>query len=379
MRRFAVRVRCEYRLRCMAGVLVGGLIVGASAAVASVSAGVSCRIVSGIPVALAPGDPPSSSVSGELCARPGELRRGATIQVLIHGASYNHDYWDFGRIDGISYSYARAVAAAGFPTFALDEIGAGASFHPPSALVTLPTAAYIAHEVVGGLRNGTITGTRFGKVIEVGHSFGSAVTWEEAITYHDVDGVIVTAAAHFLTALASQALAQDFYPAVDDPRFTESGLDPGYLTTLPGTRAGLFYAPGDSAPAVIAADEARKDVFSSGMIAGALVLDSSMATREIDVPVLVVIGSDDALACGAGAQGETFDCSSGRVIAQQESPYYSPQARLRACAVPGAGHDINLAVNHVLEEADTVAWSSRYIGQTTYGTIKFHNLAPGCS
>src|SRR5215813_11833526 len=76
-----------------------------------------CRHFAAIPVALASGEPASSTVSGELCATEDELRAGTTVQLLIHGATYNHDYWDFGRVDGIEYSYARDVATHGFPTF----------------------------------------------------------------------------------------------------------------------------------------------------------------------------------------------------------------------------------------------------------------------
>ena len=100
-----------------------------------------CRTHASIPVALAPGQPASYRVSGELCATKDELGEGATVQLLIHGATYNHHYWDFGTVDGIEYSYARDVAAHGFATFALDEIGAGNSSHPSSELVTSQATA----------------------------------------------------------------------------------------------------------------------------------------------------------------------------------------------------------------------------------------------
>ena len=64
-------------------------------------------------VALAPGQPASYTVSGELCATQEELQAGTTVQLLIHGATYNHDYWDFGTINGVRYSFARDVAAHG--------------------------------------------------------------------------------------------------------------------------------------------------------------------------------------------------------------------------------------------------------------------------
>ena len=78
-----------------------------------------------------------------------------------------------------------------------------------------------------------------------------------AISFADADGVIVTGSAHFLTAkfLASASV---LYPAINDPKFAHSGLDPGYVTTMPGTRGALFFSPPDVDPEVIAADEQRR-------------------------------------------------------------------------------------------------------------------------
>ena len=48
-------------------------------------------------------------------------------------------------------------------------------------------------------------------------------------------------------------------------------------------------------------------------------------------------------------------------------PFYSPQARIHACVVPFSGHVVSLSINHRLQAADAVAWSSAFIGQR-----KFH-------
>ncbi len=325
MRYYSVAV-CPGRLVGAArGVLVSLVLVlvlvlglGRDASAAAADRQVSCGTFGGIPVTLAAGDPESYSVSGELCATTGELAAGGTVQLLIHGATYNHSYWNFGTVDGIDYSYAQDVAVAGFPTFAIDEIGAGASSHPPSTDITIQAAAYVAHEIV---------------------------------QIHDDTVVSSTAPA-------------DLYPAIDDPLFASSGLDPGYLTTVPGARTPLFYNTADADPNVIARDEATKDVFSTTefMTGLPLVTDATLS-QAIDVPVLVIVGSDDALNCGPLVGGGGFDCSSGTAVANHEAPYYSPQAQLRACVVPGSGHDINLALDHQLEEIDAITWSYEYIGQ----------------
>jgi pimeloyl-ACP methyl ester carboxylesterase len=181
------------------------------------------------------------------------------VQLLIHGATYNHVYWNFGVVAGKRYSYSRGMAARGFPTFALDELGAGNSSRPLSDQVTIDTAAFVAHQIVQALQNGSINGIQFGKVIIVGHSLGSVVAWQESISYGDVDGVIVTGAAHFLTSAFLDLIL--FYPAVMDPKFSETGLDNGYLTTIPGIRVDAFYSAPDFDPGVVALDEKRKTLF----------------------------------------------------------------------------------------------------------------------
>jgi pimeloyl-ACP methyl ester carboxylesterase len=82
---------------------------------------------------------------------------------------------------------------------------------------------------------------QFGKVIVVGHSLGSVVAWQEAITYGDVDGLIVTGAAHSLSSRFQAASTTGLHRASNDPAFAARGLDAGYLTTTPGVRASLFY------------------------------------------------------------------------------------------------------------------------------------------
>ena len=370
------RPRAGRRIIGALGALVAGLAVFSGSA--SADGGVSCHLYTRIPVALAPPQPESYTIAGELCGRPQDLTGGKTVQLLIHGATYNHTYWDFGTIDGISYSYARDLAAAGFPTFAIDEIGAGQSSHPESSDVSIQTAAYVAHEVVQDLLDGAIGGTSFGKVIEVGHSFGSITAWVEAATYHDVAGAIITGGGHSTTVFESNVLP-DIYPAIDDPKFANSGLDPGYLTTVPGVRASFFYSPEDSDPAVIKVDEATKDVISSTEFGTGLPLQGSTLTLGIDVPVLVILGSKDALICGAQAGSGNYDCSSGQTVAGEEAPFYSPSAQLRACVVPGSGHDINLALNHDLEEADAIVWSYEYVGQRGVPPVATRTLPPDCS
>jgi len=189
------------------------------------------------------------------------------------------------------------------------------------------------------------------------------VVWEEAINFAHADGVVVTGAAHSLTQPFAAAGQKNFISATSDPKSASSGLDAGYLTTLAATRGSMFFNLADSDPGVIARDEARKDVLPGPELLTALPIVTSRDTLAIKVPVLDILGSDDFTTCGPSTSGGSFDCSSSHVVAEQEKPFYSPEARVQACVVPGSSHDLSLSLNHRVQVTDSVAWSLAFVGQ----------------
>ena len=163
-------------------------------------------------------------------ARPAVPARGEapdTVQLLVHGGTYNSAYWDL-PYQPERYSYQRDMAAHGYATFAADQLGAGRSSRPLSLPLSVWAAAESTHEVVGHLRAGHVGGVRFAKVVIVGHSVGSGVVAVEASTYHDVDGVVLTGITH-LPALPVLAIgaALGLQPALLDGR-----LGPGSACVL---------------------------------------------------------------------------------------------------------------------------------------------------
>ena len=251
-----------------------------------------------LPVAITDPGSADQTMWGQLCYRGS--REPATVQLLVHGATYNHLYWNFPYGDGY-YSYVDAATAAGYATFDVDRIGDGNSSHPPSTDVTLTAGAVALHDAVTALRTGTVGGHPFQHVIMVGHSLGSVEAWIETARYHDVDAVIITGALHQLNPDLAALAQADVYPAADDPKFADSGLDPGYLTTRPGTREALFYDLATANPAVVALDKADKDTSTVGELDGLLSLvsepPSEQPSSQINVAVLVVVGAGDNIFC----------------------------------------------------------------------------------
>jgi pimeloyl-ACP methyl ester carboxylesterase len=277
-------------------------------------------------------------IVGELC-RPKQEKHGV-LQILIHGASYNHLYWDFPFMPE-QYSYVRHANAAGFATLAIDRLGAGASDHPRGDLVTVHASASTVHQIVTSLRAGDVRDARgrrieFDRIVLVGHSFGSNISWTEAGTYGDVDGVVLTAISHLTNPPAAPLTVTDAYPAQLDPLFANAGLPDGYITTRPGTRADLFYYVPNADPQVIAVDEATKDVVPVGMLFDQFTTYG--LTQNIHVPVLNVDGNFDTLSCNLPSCTATGSLDG-------EASDYPPDAHYRLVIVPDAGHSINLQRN----------------------------------
>ncbi|KAI0420094.1 hypothetical protein F5X98DRAFT_383732 [Xylaria grammica] len=111
----------------------------------------------------------SSVISGEysifvkLClpSDPSRLDEIKTVQLLTHGATLDHTYWDISP----NYSYIDVASAAGYATLSYDQLGVVNSDHPdPIQAVQATSQVAVVHELVGLLRNGKLGGYHFDKV-----------------------------------------------------------------------------------------------------------------------------------------------------------------------------------------------------------------------
>ena len=329
------------RIPALLAATLTGLACGLPSASAT-SATSACHDVR-IPVALAAGGPRDQIVAATWCApRNGPAR--ADVDVLVPGSTYTRAYWNWPQ-DPARYSYLARTVAAGRGVLAIDRIGTGASSHPASTAVTLPVDAFVVHQVVGWVRRHPVR-----RVTLIGHSLGSGVALVEAATYHDVDRLVSTGMLHARGSGLDAAMAA-FQPARLTSRF--AALDPGYLTTVPGTRAASFYAR-SADPAVIARDEATKDVVSATEFAGygsLLAPPASNPARNVTAPVLEVVGQQDALMCGG-----TLDCTEAAAVRAHEAPYFPVTRSLTAVVVPATGHDLALHPSAPASFAAVDAW-----------------------
>jgi len=193
------------------------------------------------------------------------------------------------------------------------------------------------------LRAGGIGGTAFPKVVLGGHSFGSFLAVGEAATHPgDADAVLLTGYSHNISPEGIGRTIASFYPAAQDPALAQAQppYDDGYVTTMPGTRYDNFYAPATADPAVVALDEATKDVLSlTESDTSSAYLDPSVS-QAIQVPVLILNGAFDTLfVCPNGPP-----CTAEQYLAQ-ESQLFGQQACLQTYVLRDAGHSLNLFPN----------------------------------
>jgi pimeloyl-ACP methyl ester carboxylesterase len=270
-----------------------------------------------------------------------------TVLLTVHGATYSRVYWDF-PYQPEKYSFVRHANAAGYATLNFDRLGNGESDRPLSLHVTPTAEAYAHHQLVEALRSGEL-GHAWSRVVLAGHSLGSIIGIQQAATYHDVDGLVVTGFLHTYGAGIAVLLA-NLYPSALDPRFAPLGLDLGYLTTKPGTRGSTFYYLPNADPAVVALDEQTKELGTAGELAEFAVVATALTSLQVDVPVLSVVGRYDTIFCGVAPCGTLLGGTTLEPVA------YTPAAELEIVVVPQAGHDLNLQKNAPTTYAAILDW-----------------------
>ena len=306
-----------------------------------------------LPVSMVAGGPRTELIYGQLCHPSDGPSR--TVQILLHGYTYNHDYWS--APVGAMYDYVAVATSAGYSTFAVDRLGSiGRSSRPLSATVTIFSNAVNLHDVVQAARSGMLPGGPYQKVVTVGHSYGSMTAWTEAHLFNDVDGIIATGAAHPLGN--AQGMILNTVPALTDARLARHvGLDAGYTTTAPGSRGQLFYRLENADPAVIAYDEATKGVGTATELG--TIVGYEAATLTLTAPVLQVVGQYDALFCAQAGKGGLTNCSNDQSFAATERLFFPLVQDYESFIQLGSGHDNNLHLSAMTWYQRAVVWAKQ--------------------
>ncbi|GFF56978.1 hypothetical protein IFM46972_10654 [Aspergillus udagawae] len=218
--------------------------------------------------------------------------RESTIQLLVHGITYNKNYWSAlrppaalpGPMD--RYSWVRYAAEHGYATISIDRMGNGLSSRPdPYTVDQLAMHVSIIHKLVRALRTGTLLGRPFAKVVYVGHSFGSVIGYNlVAIHPETVDAL-------FLTGFSIPDIStSDLVPVSRLTLGRYSGLSDGYLVSSSpaGRRASFFGSNGTFDPEIARMDFEMQDTVA----AGEFLIGNTAPPVNYAGPVAVMSGSN---------------------------------------------------------------------------------------
>ncbi|WP_336486782.1 alpha/beta fold hydrolase [Methylobacterium nigriterrae] len=284
-------------------------------------------------------NPTDVQIYGKYTTLPGS-GDGGTLLILVHGATYDHRYWDMPNV-GSQYSLPDSAQSAGYATLAIDRLGNGRSSKPAATDVTLDNQADELHEIIGQVKAGAL-GKTFDKIVVVGHSYGSAVSITEAGKYNDADGLLATG-----FPINSPLIPLDFSTiqlGSDDPNLSPGQQQPGYVTLKAGFRSD-FYDTTDADPRVIAQDDAIRQTATIGERQPAPEI-----AKLITVPVLTIIGANDSRFVVGG---------DGEPLARAESDGYTSASSHQTIIVPMSGHNLQLQISNDYYEKELFDWISR--------------------
>ncbi|KAL8729722.1 MAG: hypothetical protein Q9166_004550 [cf. Caloplaca sp. 2 TL-2023] len=135
-------------------------------------------------------------ISVKFCKPDTENGINPTVQILTHGLGFDKTYWDL-PFNDYNYSYIDvAVDHYGFCTLSIDRLGEGnSSKADPLSVLQAPAEMSALYQLTMMLRNGTLPNVpqAFNKIVHVGHSFGSALSYLLAVMYPTAsDALILT-------------------------------------------------------------------------------------------------------------------------------------------------------------------------------------------
>ncbi|WP_437280897.1 alpha/beta fold hydrolase [Sorangium sp. So ce375] len=242
------------------------------------------------------------------------------LQVLVHGLTYTHEYWDlpsFGRRD---YSYARHMAKEGYAVLALDMLGAGESSRPDGDFLDLAETADSVHQVINEMRTpGGVYKTPFTRVALVGHSNGAIISTFVQSAYNDAD------------VLVNTGLAFTPHPIPVPPEAISALLQTPYIAIPPEMRTAIFYDTSNANPALIDFDNTTvADTYTRGQFLSLLAVseDPSLSgIGDVTSPVLIQFGETDAL------QPASY--------ADSDAALYTSAESVTTAIVPDTGHILN--------------------------------------
>ncbi|KAF7908301.1 uncharacterized protein EAF01_004056 [Botrytis porri] len=320
------------------------------------------------------------NIAATVCVPSESSSNSDSWQFLTHGIGFDRSYWDL-PFNNYNYSYVDvAVDQYGYSTLAIDRLGIGESSKAdPTSVIQAPAELSAIVEVTKLLRAGDLPGVDISepnKIVHVGHSFGSILSYELASAYPSItDGLILqgfsldgsalpqtiagfniqSASVNQPYKFGSPSIFSLFGSAISqlENTFTKIGcfytagsnrdtgnihaqdLADGYLTWANlGANQFNFLASPYYDPEIAEYTEIHKQPFTTGELLTLAAQPSS--AKEFEGPVLVLAGNEDAIFCGGNCLA-----GGGNVLEGVKGAF--PRSRgFKAYVLKSCGHAVNV-------------------------------------
>ncbi|KAI6092186.1 Alpha/Beta hydrolase protein [Hypoxylon rubiginosum] len=275
-------------------------------------------------------------MSARLClpeSQSNENSHEDTLQILIHGASFNKNMWDI-QYKPETYSYVQRMSKEGYPTLAVDLVGNGNSTFP-DGLLEAQTQMYVAtvHDLIQKLRNGEVGGKSWEKIVLVGFSIGAITANSLAQQYpEDVDAIVLHGISWDLTWIYPAFLSGLQAPAQQIDPDKWGSIPPTYQTQ--SSREGRLVAcfAGSYDPDIVEYDWQTRDFDTLG--AAVTFTYHLVEAPEYKGPVFLGIGDQDSTFCG------------GKVCREQPYALYNRFPKAQAYDIKVYGETGHLILYH---------------------------------
>ncbi|KND86764.1 hypothetical protein TOPH_08614 [Tolypocladium ophioglossoides CBS 100239] len=272
---------------------------------------------------------------------------GDALQILTHGVGFDRSYWDF-PFDNYKYSYVNKAIDRGYSTLSWDRLGIGHSSHgDPVSEIQIFLEIAALKKLTQQVKDGEIRCTKhkFKKIVHLGHSFGSAITFALTNMYPAIsDAIVLTGFSQVSSFIGLFALGGNFAPVREIPALKDQYVD-GYVA--PKTSIGMhinFFSPGDFDPRMLEAATATGQPAAVGEL---LTVGSTGSTSEFGGPVLVITGERDVPFCGGDCNNTMIIHGSAPNLIEMSKISFKKASVFNATIVPGAGHGLNFQYSSV--------------------------------
>ncbi|KAJ5118784.1 hypothetical protein N7448_010490 [Penicillium atrosanguineum] len=293
-------------------------------------------------------------ISARYCMPSTASGNAPTLQILTHGMGFDKSYWEL-PYNNYNYSYVDYALSRGYHTFAFDRLGIGMSSHGDAKEeIQLPLELESLVQLTKMLRNGAIhaghgyghSHQKPGKIVHVGHSFGSILTYGLSATYPDLSDAIVLTGysmnSTFMPMFMAGANLQQARLNQSPGAFSNSGQNytSGYLTNADmGNNHYMFLYPGNFDTKLLEYAEKNKQPLTVGEL---LTVSSVPPSSKFTGPVLIATGSNDVPFCG----GDCLNTGGTHISIPAAAKPAFPSSRAFSVVIqPDTAHGLNLHYN----------------------------------